>query len=52
MTLGRSKDFFRPSESSKRDRNPIAYLDAGDSRPDPLDNSRTFTSNDRRKLRT
>ena len=26
----------------------IAYLDAGDSRPDRLDDSRSFTSNDRR----
>jgi hypothetical protein len=42
-TSGWSKDFFRPGERSKRDRNPIAYLDAGDFLPDRLHNSRTFT---------
>jgi len=48
---GWSKDFFRPGECSKRNGNTIAYLDAGDSRPDRLDDSGAFTSDNRRKLR-
>src|SRR6266404_540706 len=50
-TWGWGKNFFRPGECSKWDRNTIADLGAGDSRPDRLDDSRTFTSNDRRKHR-
>jgi len=46
-----ARNFFSPGECSKRDRNAIAYLDAGDSRPDRFDDSRAFASNHGRKLR-
>src|SRR6202012_5424430 len=49
--VGRSKDFLGPGKGAKWNRNPVPYLDVGDSWPNRLDDSCPFTSNDRRELR-
>src|ERR1700674_4131749 len=49
--VGGGQNFFSPGECSKRDRNAVPHLDAGDPWPDGFHDSCALTSDHGRELR-